>query len=99
TTTASSRSTVRWATRRPTTPAPGARRPRPAWPPGSSRPQRTSVPPARPSAEAVVEEVAGRPSRDPRLPSAADVDHAAELLAAVIAPTPLQRADRLSART
>ncbi|WP_408896985.1 threonine ammonia-lyase IlvA [Nocardioides sp. R1-1] len=46
-----------------------------------------------------VDEVASRPARDPRLPTAADVDRAAGLLGSVIAPTPLQRADRLSALT
>src|SRR5699024_10129557 len=47
TTTARRRSTARSATRRPTPPAPGARRPRPGWPPASSRPARTCARPAR----------------------------------------------------
>ena len=47
TTTACSRSTARSATRRPTTPAPGARRARPAWPPASSRPARTCARPGK----------------------------------------------------
>ena len=46
TTTACSRWTATSATRRPTTRAPGASQPRPAWPPGSPRPARTCSPPA-----------------------------------------------------
>ena len=47
TTTACSRSTARSATRRSTTRARGARRPRRVWPPASSRPASASVPWAR----------------------------------------------------
>src|SRR5262249_8775630 len=49
TTTAYSRSTARWATRRRTTRGRGASSPRRAWPPGWSRPARTCGQPVPPS--------------------------------------------------